>query len=349
MGTVVSMLRLSRALALCLLVAGCASTPAASGELTFVGQRQVASGAVFSDTVIGGLSAISYDPVGRRYFVVSDDKAEHGPARFYTVDLALSDRGVDTVTFTGMFALLDRDGRAFPPDQAPDAEGIAVDSGRGQLYWSSEGGRPKGDGSPVVPQPWVRIAGLDGSYRGEFELPGDFVLQPRPGAGVQPNRGPEALTLSPDGQTLFAGMENPLYGDDPLLTRIVKFGVDDRKVLAQYRYPLDPPRDGVEIGLSDFVALSDSEFLTIERGGPPTTVRIYRATVADAAPDGAVLTKTLLADLSAPGGPRPLDNVEGITLGPALPDGRQSVVLVSDDNFSSKLTTQFFLFSAPRR
>jgi hypothetical protein len=46
-----------------------------------------------------------------------------------------------------------------------------------------------------------------------------------------------------------------------------------------------------------------------------------------------------LTDLS------PLDNIEGITLGPKLPDGRQSLVLVSDDNLSPTQVTQFLAFA----
>ena len=57
------------------------------------------------------------------------------------------------------------------------------------------------------------------------------------------------------------------------------------------------------------------------------------------------MTKTLLADLSATPGLAPLDNIEGITLGPELPDGRQSVVMVSDDNFSPTQITQFLAFA----
>ncbi|MDX2939877.1 esterase-like activity of phytase family protein [Streptomyces ipomoeae] len=43
---------------------------------------------------------------------------------------------------------------------------------------------------------------------------------------------------------------------------------------------------------------------------------------------------------------RRVDNVEGITLGPRLPDGRRTVLLVSDDNFSAVQTTQFLAFAA---
>jgi hypothetical protein len=84
-------------------------------------------------------------------------------------------------------------------------------------------------------------------------------------------------------------------------------------------------------------------------------VRIYRVDVADAedvlarpAVGGQpvrTMAKTLLADLTTTPGLTPLDNIEGITLGPTLPDGRRSVVMVSDDNFSPTQITQVLLFA----
>jgi len=342
------MMRTVAVLLAVMVLAGCSTAPRAADELTFLGQRQLPRGEVFNDTVVGGLSGISYDSGAHRYYVISDDKLEHGPVRFYTVDISLRDNGFDAVNITAMTPLLDTDGRPFAGTSAPDAEGIAFDSRRKQLYWSSEGGRPTGDRTPVTPQPWVRIAGLDGSYRGQFALPPDYVIAPGPGTGIRPNRGPEALSLAPNGRYLFAGLEEGLYGDDPQLTRVVKLDVESQQVVAQYRYPLDAPQGGVPFGLSDFIALGDAEFLTVERGGPPTSVRLYRARIPDPATDGAVMTKTLLADLAAPGGPVPLDNIEGLSYGPQLPDGRQSVVFVSDDNFNPKQVTQFLLFSMTR-
>ncbi|TPW13993.1 MAG: hypothetical protein FD127_1695 [Acidimicrobiaceae bacterium] len=53
--------------------------------------------------------------------------------------------------------------------------------------------------------------------------------------------------------------------------------------------------------------------------------------------------KTLLLDLVTLG--IPLDNVEGMVLGPRLPDGRQSLILVSDNNFAPTQFTQFLLFA----
>ena len=55
------------------------------------------------------------------------------------------------------------------------------------------------------------------------------------------------------------------------------------------------------------------------------------------------MKKTLLLDLRTLG--IPLDNIEGMTLGPQLPDGRRSLVLVSDNNFAASQFTQFLLFA----
>ena len=60
--------------------------------------------------------------------------------------------------------------------------------------------------------------------------------------------------------------------------------------------------------------------------------------------------KTLLADFSAftgPGtGPRlkQLDNTEGMSWGPVLPNGRRSLMFISDDNFSARQISQWLAF-----
>ncbi|MFN2107383.1 MAG: esterase-like activity of phytase family protein, partial [Candidatus Promineifilaceae bacterium] len=37
----------------------------------------------------------------------------------------------------------------------------------------------------------------------------------------------------------------------------------------------------------------------------------------------------------------PIDNIEGMTFGPPLPDGRQLLIIVSDNNFAPTQFTQF--------
>lgn len=54
------------------------------------------------------------------------------------------------------------------------------------------------------------------------------------------------------------------------------------------------------------------------------------------------MQKTLLLDLRQLG--IGLDNLEGMTLGPRLADGSQSLLLISDDNFSTDQVNQLLLF-----
>jgi hypothetical protein len=42
----------------------------------------------------------------------------------------------------------------------------------------------------------------------------------------------------------------------------------------------------------------------------------------------------------------PIDNLEGMTFGPDLPDGRQTLVIVSDNNFNPGQFTQFIVLAA---
>ena len=174
----------------------------------------------------------------------------------------------------------------------------------------------------------------------------------------------EGLTLTPDARYVFTAMEEPGYNDgDPpnraygALTRVTKFDVDTSAPVAQYAYPLESAAASDESnGLSDLVALSDTTVLVVERsGGAHPTIRVFRAEI-DAATEVLTvasmagrplrpMTKSLAVDMTRTPGLSPLENIEGITLGPKLPDGHQSVVFVSDDNFSPNQVTQFLLFA----
>ena len=56
------------------------------------------------------------------------------------------------------------------------------------------------------------------------------------------------------------------------------------------------------------------------------------------------VTKRLILDVEADLGIEP-DNLEGMAFGPALPDGRLPLVLVSDNNFSAGQATQFIVLA----
>lgn len=343
--------------AVALVISGCSSAPPPESDLAFLGEVSFAHGLLFDDTTVGGLSGISYDQAGDRFFVISDDRSAKNPARFYTVRITLSDSALTRVELLDTTPLLDPAGKPFEgaPAVPPDPEGIAFDAQRRQLYWSSEGERT----ADAHLAPWIRAAELDGTFRGEFDLPARLTTT-ADGEGPRRNHALEGLTLTPDARTLWAAMEGPLIGDaaEPTaaaraLVRLTALDPDTGAAIAQYGYQLDPVSSGAggDNGLSDLVALDDDSFLVIERGfGTQVSARLYRAEIGGAAdilgrdrPEGAApVAKTLVADLTQL---HTVDNVEGITLGPKLPDGRQSLIMVTDDNFSPRQATQFLAFA----
>ena len=119
-------------------------------------------------------------------------------------------------------------------------------------------------------------------------------------------------------------------------------------------------------GLVELIALGDGRLLAMERsyveeagntGRGLNRIRLFRIDTRGATDVSAVeslkeapglvpVTKTPFVDLSDLAGLSPdlgatLDNFEGMAFGPALPDGRQSLVLVSDDNFNPTQRTWF--------
>ncbi|BCI54754.1 phytase [Mycolicibacterium litorale] len=352
---------------------GCSTAYSVPAGIQYAGQRQVPAGATFDGTVIGGLSGISYDARRDVYVIVSDDRSAKNAARFYEARIGLGGNGVGSVDFVATHPWLDVDGRPFapldtaarPPVVPPDPEGIAVDTHRQRLYWSSEGERLTEDADhPALRDPFVRIADFGGRYLGEFALPPALRMSASD-SGPRRNSTLEGLTVSPSGQSVWAAMEGPLLQDGPppsdtegALTRITRFDPDTMKATAQYAYPLDrvSAGPGGDNGVSAVAALDDATFLVVERGFAGTnSVRIYRAQVGDA--DNVLdvaafagrqvrpMTKSLVADLTDIAALGRLDNIEGITLGPALPDGRRALVLVSDDNFSPTQITQVLAFA----
>ena len=134
----------------------------------------------FDATVVGGLSGLSYDPGSRLYYIISDDRSAKNPARFYTARITCpttaSTGSSSCRRIPGWMWTVDRSGRSTsdvrPPVVPPDPEGIAFDGRRQRLYWSSEGERVTDDpDAPVLLDPSVRIATLDGGFVGEFTVP----------------------------------------------------------------------------------------------------------------------------------------------------------------------------------
>ena len=160
--------------------------------------------------------------------------------------------------------------------------------------------------------------------------------------------------------------------------RLVEFVAADGgwRARRQWLYPIAPTAlrpgfdticDDGENGLTELLALDDARFLTLERAclrGAQTpaarnTGHLYYVDAAGADDVSRLpslasarvrgVAKTLLLDFDAlipllPPELSQLDNFEGMAFGPTLPDGRRTVLVVSDDNFRPTQHTVFLLF-----
>jgi 3-phytase len=333
------------------------------GQATFPGNNPVQVGG----TNVGGLSGIDFDAANNRYFINSD--APTNP-RFYTATLNI-DGGVfdnSDVTFTGVTSLTNAGGVAFPANTF-DFEAIRY---------------LPGSDTVLIPDEGNALAGIAPSIREFNATTGQQVRQiispskfnPTATTGPYFNLSYESLTLTNGGSTILTGTENGLRQDTgnvanpsltPQLARLVTFDSVTGTAGAEFAYPVDAvfeqpqPGNFAVQGLVELLSLGGDDYLSIERsftvGGASTgtgyAIRLYQFSLAGATDvrnidplNGGVtpITKTLLFDLGALG--TPLDNIEGVTLGPTLEDGRRTLVLVSDDNFGAAQFTQFLVFAS---
>jgi len=359
------------AIAAAVALAAAAGGPASAGDgakppaLQFLGQAIVPTGTTFAGTTVGGLSSIAYDPARGVFYSLSDDQSQLSPARFYTLGVDVSDGRLDNgdARFLGVTTLQAPDGQPYAP-LSLDPEGLTLTKS-GELVVTSEGIAARGI------SPWVRRYALDGTFLGELPVPDAF--QPTSAAhGVRQNLAFEAAAVAPDGRHLFVGMEGALVQDGPAATlaggspsRILRYNLASGRLDRQYVYVTDPvaeppvPATNFSVnGLVELLPFNSEFMLSMERsfsvGAPGTgnTIKLYSVAFPGADDVNGVesiggnvrtVRKTLLLDLRTLG--IPLDNVEGMTIGPNLPDGRRSLVLVSDNNFAASQFTQFLLFA----
>jgi hypothetical protein len=349
-----------------------AGDPTAQGPpvtLQFLGQAIVPTGTTFAGTVVGGLSSITWDPQRNVYYTVSDDQSQFNPARFYTVRLDVADEQLTNtdVQFTHVTTLLAPDGNPYPPFSL-DPEGLALTKDR-QLVFTSEGFTDR------LIDPFVRLYSLDGTMLGSLPVPQLFLPTLDHSSGIRPNLAFESAGLPPNGRFLFSGTENALYQDGPAATlaggspsRLMRYNLETGKLDRQWVYMTDPvaepsvPSSAFSVnGLDELLPLNNEFLIAMERSfsvgaaGTGNTIKLYTVALPGATDVNGIdslagkldqvrpARKTLLLDLDTLG--IPLDNVEGMTLGPVLPDGRRALVLVSDNNFATSQFTQFLLFA----
>lgn len=348
-------------------------------ELRLVNVAVLAGATRQSDTEVGGLSGIDFDPVRNLYYLVCDDPSTKGPSRYYTARIDINEKGIQNVEITGMVPLLDAKGNRFSDItrdrfHSADVEALRYDAKRDELVWSSEGQRFIRDGKQELQDPQIVITRTDGHFKDSFELPPNMRIR-QIEKGPRHNSVFEGLCFDDDFSHLYVSLEEPIYedgpraggGDSTAWIRILKFHRGLRQAVAQYAYRVDavphpaiPPGAFKINGVSDIMWIGENKLLVIERGYSvgrgPSDIRVYLADLGGADDVTALslagenqfrpVSKRLLLDFNSLG--IFVDNVEGATFGPVLPNGRRSLLFVTDDNFSAKQKTQFFLFEILR-
>jgi 3-phytase len=199
-------------------------------------------------------------------------------------------------------------------------------------------------------------------------------------SGIRNNLAFESLTIAPDQKFLYTATEGSLFQDGPIASlnggsrsRILQYNLVSGQPEKEYLYVTDPiptppnPATGfADNGLVDLLAIDNrGTLLSLERSfaeGVGNTIKIYEVSLQGATDikyydslntlSTGELTaiqpveKRLVLDLNSLKLPNGTDNIEGISFGPKLADGRQSIVLVSDNNFNQTQFTQIIALGA---
>jgi hypothetical protein len=329
-------------------------------------------------------SGIAWTGDGDRYVMIADRGPKDGAVpyrcRFHTFDIPvkagepLKPRLLSTTLLTApggkpFIGLATAFGDGAKDGLRLDPEGVRV-ARNGNLFVSDEYG------------PFVIEFDRDGKELRQLKVPDKFEVA-KPGAsaeeerknnksGRQPNRGMEGLAISADGRKLYGIMQSVLMQDgdpDPKKGHVVGVNVRileiDTKTGAtrEFVYPLDDPKYGV----NEILAISDVEFLVLERdnkaGKEAAFKKLFRIDISGASdvskveklpakglPDGVkAVTKKPFLDLLDPAfglaGKDLPEKFEGMAFGPDLPDGRHLLLVTTDNDLEAKEPTYFYAFA----
>jgi hypothetical protein len=313
---------------------------------------------------LGGLSALAWDATEDLFHALADDPGEHGPPRLYRLRLSF-DGPAPTAEVLSWQPLRDAHGKPYGAGIA-DPEGLAL-LPDGSLLVASEGLAEQGVA------PFLRRFSTDGGELAEIGLPQRYLPTADGAAGVRASLGFESLAVAPDGRHLYLATEGPLAQDGPAadlgvaaLARLLVLSWPEARLLAEHAYDVEPvrltpqPQDAFRIaGLVELLALGPGRLLALERQfavGAGFSLRLYAVglwgatdlaevdALAASQPAATVCKELLLdfADLGLEPG-----NLEGLSWGPALADGRRTIVVVEDDNFAEGPAARFLRLAPP--
>lgn len=353
------------------LIQACVSADAAGnnhagfGTVRFIGQAVLPTGYMFKGTEVGGLSGLTYDHEKEIYFAISDDKGYKHRPRFYSVKIDLSTGRLtdESIHFEDVTFLRDGNNAFYEPGTV-DFEGISV-AGDGNVFLSSE----------AANGPLLAKFSRNGRFITSIQVPEKFLPDADETKGIRHNLGFESLTISRDGRTLTTAIENALVQDGPPATtqnntscRLITYDLDKESPLGEKLYLTDKldslddePDKQVVSGLVELLSTPDDHiYLALERTYTAATghiIKLYSIDTGESTDISSIIglsdrqhratikpvAKQLILNFNELG--IPVDNIEGMTFGPQLPDGTRSLIFISDNNFNPEQFTQILAFS----
>lgn len=335
----------------------------------------------FQETQIGGITGITFNTKNKNFYTLVSNQEDNSTSRFYQVQIKDWDK-VPTLEFKKVFFLSERNNKNFQTfDEfidrmatgkrtkftVPQPEDMAYSPKDNQLVWANNQHFYTLDTLSFYNQSFIAKMELTGRMTYTYALPKTFKFSSY--SNLQPEKMLKAISIAPTGEKLFLAPEKSLMEDraselsyDTGYVRIFQFRNDSRSFEIYYAYPIDIPNDlnidpvNEKRNIAALTALNDSLLLVLERVENLDGSNRFLLFAVDLNKDNQIksrknliefkkflpLNKRLIADFNEI---EPLQNHlwDGMCLGPVV-NGRQSLVLVSNNEFSEEKKTVFSFF-----
>lgn len=348
-------------LALFLLMVSC--TEKKTMNLKFYGEFIVQDSLKLGDDFIGGLSGIDY--VNDTLFFVVDD-----PNKPRLLKAKLEGVDIDNLKVNFLETMYLKDSTtSFYNEHYLDLESILVDQKTGRIYLTSEGSINNSK------EPVLFSVNRFGRNPQKTELP-NYLTEID---NHFHNKSFESSCLAYSKKGFWFTTEEPLRRDGELADfnetnsplRFSYYDFKEKHITKQFVYPLGKidlkPNGNVKInGVTALLEYEENKFLVVERayvsgyGSYGNVVKIFNAEIDKMTADVRSIDRLLgqeftamkkelilnLSDVKEKLTEGIIDNIEGITFGPKLPNGNRLLIVVADDNFQKfgRQLNQFLFF-----
>lgn len=340
-----------------ILISSCkAEVSSKTSALKLLGYVEISNQTSVDKLPFGGLSGmIAIND--KTYMAISDDRSEFGPARMIKLEIDFKDNKLIVNPLENIS--LKENGETYKLNTI-DGEAITK---IGDHYAIASEGSYRAD---LRSAPFIKIFNKNGDYLETIEINEErFVPEPvgTMTKGVRSNLGFESLSLSPSQNYLFTVTEAALRQDaneDYQANNIVRLTRINMKSKVSEEYAIkienvSQNNNNGNNGISDILSLSDNELLVMERAWISSVkkqvVKIYKVkldnktlvtNIDKLTINTVTLTKDLIYDFDD--SEYKPDNLEVLSYGPII-NGKKTLIVASDNNFSKFQKNQFYLYS----